>query len=104
MVCATVTHPRSSGNQEATLSVLVRHLEEVVPVVLVAVCRPAPPMVVEQQRDGVDVGGVEMQRYVESVVACNLNIGENSLSSLSGRYYLTHHWIHKLYLFVVRTT
>ena len=104
MVCASITHPGSRSDQEASLSVLVCHLEEVVAVVLVAVCCPAPPVVVKEQRYGVDVGGVEMQRYVEPVVACDLNIGESHLSSLGGRYYLTHHGIHKLYLFVMRST
>ena len=104
MVCASITHPGSRSDQEASLSVLVCHLEEVVAVVLVAVCCPAPPVVVKQQRDRVYVGCVKMQRYVEPVVAGDLNIGENDLSSLGGRYYLTHHRIHELYLFVMRST
>ena len=120
MVCTSITHPGSRSDEETTLSVLICHLEEVVlgqekklvpknleevvAVVLVAVCSSAPPVVVEQQRDGGSVGSVEMQWYVESVVACDLNIGENHLSSLADIYYLTHHRIHKLYLFVMGPT
>ena len=73
-------------------------------VVLVAVCSSTPPVVVKQKRDRGNVGGVVMQRYVESVVACDLNIGENHLSSLADIYYLTHHRIHKFHLFVMGPT
>ena len=58
------------------------HLEEIVPIVLVAVRRTAPAVVVEEQRDGFRVAGVDVQRYVETVVACDLHNIERGFSSI----------------------
>ena len=77
MISAAISHPGSRSNEEASLSVLIGHLEEVVAVVLVAVGCPAPAMIVKQQRDRGSVVGVEMQRHMESIVACHLKVGAN---------------------------
>ena len=75
MISAAISHPGPRSNEEASLSVLIGHLEEVVAVVLVAVGCPAPAMIVKQQRDRGSVVGVEMQRHMESIVACHLKVG-----------------------------